>query len=88
MPIQDTFKTRDAGLTSPLSNMFNVVPDDQTDLIHVTRALYVGAGGSLSITTAGGQTVTIPEIAPGWHPLRVCRVHATGTTATGIVGGW
>jgi hypothetical protein len=52
----------------------------------VTRALYVGGGGDLRVVMADGATVTFAALAPGWHPVRVRRVLATGTSATLITG--
>lgn len=88
MPATDTYKNVFPGLESPITRAAAVVPDDVTDLPHVTRALHVGTGGDLRVTLSGGQAVTFPDLAAGWHPIRVARVHATGTTATGLVGAW
>ncbi|MGB3313153.1 MAG: hypothetical protein WBB85_01980, partial [Albidovulum sp.] len=66
-----------------------VTPDDVTDLTHLPRALYVGNGGDLSIRCAGGQSVVLQNVPGGSVlPLRVTRVNATGTSATGIVALW
>jgi hypothetical protein len=66
----------------------SIVPADDADLPYVTRALHVGTAGDLTVTLSGGQTVTFATLSAGWHPIRVARVHATGTTADGIVGAW
>lgn len=67
-----------------------VTPDDDTDLDpYPTRCLWVGVSGSVHVTLAGGHEVTFQSVAAGmWHPMMVRRVHATGTTATGIIVGW
>lgn len=84
----NTFDSHAKGLESPLSSAAQVTPTDAADLSHVSRALFVGAGGDLRVTTMDGQTVTFGGMAPGWHPIRVRRVLATGTTAAAIVACW
>ena len=71
--------------TSPGSHVQLVTPSDVNDLTWISRALYIGATGNMQVTTMGGETVTLTGMGVGWHPLRVTRVWATGTTATGIV---
>lgn len=65
-----------------------VTPSDANDLTNVTRALWVGTAGSVQVTMRAGQTVTFSNMNVGWHPIRVRRVWATGTTATNIVAVW
>jgi hypothetical protein len=51
--------------------------------------LYVGTGGTLSITTWGGQTVTMVGVVSGSYvPVQVARVNATGTSASNIIAFW
>lgn len=48
--------------------------------------LYIGTGGNITITTIGGQTVTLNNLADGvFVPIQVKRVFATGTTASNIL---
>lgn len=55
---------------------------------HNYRAIYVGASGNVKIDTPNGATVTLVGLAAGvWHPVFTTRIHATGTTATSILGG-
>lgn len=87
----DDYATQATGLDSPLMHLAIVTPSDTVDLTDVSRAIYIGAAGTLKVTTEGGETVTIPSgtLSAGTpHKLRVSRVFATGTTATGIVVGW
>ncbi|MFQ3251793.1 MAG: hypothetical protein ACI9U6_000067 [Loktanella salsilacus] len=89
----DRYKYYAASPESPVSHAFVVTPDDSADLTHVTRALYVGCGGDLRVVMADGATVTFAALAVGWHPVRVRRLLATGTSATLITGaiyhlGW
>lgn len=67
-----------------------VTPSNDTDLTNVSRGIYVGTGGALSVVMAGGgNTVVIPGVPNGaFLPIRVTRVNATGTGASGIVAFW
>jgi hypothetical protein len=82
----DTFSDYAANLESPASHAFDITPNDAVDLAVVTRALNVGTDGSVRVTTRSGETVTLFMGAGGAFSVRVNRVWATGTTATGIVG--
>lgn len=83
----DDFETHQTGLTSPAMGGSVISPSDTTDLQRATRAIYVGGTGDLRVTFVDGQTVTLSGVpAGGILPLRVIRVLATGTTATGLVG--
>lgn len=84
----DQFNDRSSGLESPAYNAAQVVPSDTVDLAVTSRALYLGTAGDLRITTAGGDTVTLANVPNGVLPVRVARVHATGTTAADIVAVW
>lgn len=65
-----------------------VTPSDSADLAYVSRAFHVGTAGDVTVTTLSGEKVTITGATAGWHPIRVTRIWATGTTATGITVGW
>lgn len=82
----DRFASYKAGLESPASELFDIVPDDATDLPVSTRALNVAQSGTVRITTVTGTTATIYVAAGIAFPVRATRIHATGTAATGIVG--
>ena len=85
----DTFDTLSPGLESPADNAAAVTPDDNTDLGFVSRGLYIGGSGDISIITNGGQTITFVGVPTGVIlPVRATRVRATGTTATNIVAMW
>lgn len=73
-------------LTGPATRAEAVTPSDSADLTRLTRALWVGGTGNISVVMEGGQTVTIEDIPAGtWMPIRVSRVRSTSTTATKIV---
>lgn len=85
--MKDEFEEYKTGLTSPAREAVAVTPDDVTDLADPTRAVFVGGSGDLSVRMISGQTVTFSNIQGGViYPLRVDRVLATGTTATGLLG--
>lgn len=88
MPALDTFHTYTSALESPLSSAAQVTPDNANDLPHVSRGIFVGVGGDLRVIMQDGTTVTFGGMGPGWHPIRVRRVLATGTTASAIVACW
>ena len=72
--------------SNPAENAAAVTPNDSADLSNTARALYVGGGGNVKVTTAGGDTVTFVGIVAGSIiPVRVVRVFSGSTTATNIV---
>lgn len=75
-------------LQIPAGSATAITPNDDTDLATETRSLYVGGAGNVSVILANdADPVTLTALAVGvLHELRVRRVRATGTTATGLVG--
>ena len=85
----DSFRSHTRSLTSPPEHARAILPSDTSDLPQVTRALYVGGDGDLAVVMRGGEDVTFADVSGGTLlPIRVSRVLAAGTTATGIVGLW
>ncbi len=83
----ETYEHHAAGLESPASHAFEVVPDDTNPLPSPTRAIYVGNGGHLCLILLSGATVTFQNLPAGsLLPVRATRIFATRTTATGILG--
>jgi hypothetical protein len=84
-----------ASFTLQAFNAEVVTPNDSQDItiagspitgIENGVLLYVGTGGDLTITTIGGQTVTLVNIADGSYvPIQVKKVWATGTTANNLI---
>ena len=71
------------GLDSPSRGAAAVAPSDSTDLTTPARALYVGIGGDLKVTTVDGDTVEFRSLPSGSIlPVSVRRVYATGQTGT------
>lgn len=75
-----------------------VTPSDTVDIPSVSTqdgsgnngcVLYVGTGGTLKVTTIGGDEVTFTGIVSGtFVPVQVLRVWATGTSAQNIIALW
>jgi hypothetical protein len=85
----DTFKKHTRSLTSPPEHGQAVAPSDGTDLVHVTRALFVGTGGDVAVRLQDGTVLTFANVPTGaLIPIRATRVLATGTTANQILGLW
>lgn len=64
-----------------------ITPSNDNDLAYVTKALFVGVGGTITLI-AVDDTASIQLTVPTGAiiPVRAKRVLATGTAATGIVG--
>lgn len=82
----DNFDEFTTSHTSPTTKLEVVTPDDATDINVMTRALNVATSGTVQVTTADGQTASVYITAGILFPIRVQRIWATGTTATGIRG--
>lgn len=75
-----------AGLNFPAEHAEVVTPSDSTDLGVVSRSLYIGGAGNVSVVMLSGATVTFSNLAAGsLLPVRVSRVRATGTSATNLL---
>nr|WP_254656134.1 hypothetical protein [Ketogulonicigenium vulgare] len=75
-------------MDSPASNAASITPSNTDDLPHVPRALYALGEGNVRVTMrGGGDPVVLPILVGVPLPVRVSRVWASGTTATGLVEG-
>lgn len=85
----DKFEQYADSLEGPFTASSAVTPNDDADIAMISRGILVGVSGSVQVTMESGDVITIPTLVAGVvHPIRVKRVHATGTTATGIVSFW
>ena len=83
----DHFESFARNLSSPVTAGEMISPNDASDIASVTRCLFVGQSGDAVVTMASGDTITLQNLQAGnVYPIRVRRVHATGTTAGGLVG--
>ncbi|WP_226689899.1 MULTISPECIES: spike base protein, RCAP_Rcc01079 family [Ruegeria] len=78
------FINRVSSLSGPARDVLPVAPSDVADLSDVAIGLYVEAGGAVVMTTVRGETRTVQVTDFSILPVGVTRVHATGTTASGI----
>lgn len=87
MPIDDFAGSPAFAIGSdfPATGVEAVTPSNSVNLSKTSRALYVGVSGDIAVVMRDGTTATLLSAAIGYHPLRVTRVNATGTTATNIV---
>ena len=70
----------------PFSHSENVTPNDGVDLVNTSCALMALVSGTISVVMADNVTTSQFQITQGQLlPIRVARVRATGTSATGIV---
>lgn len=84
----DRFITQSISLTSPASDGVAVVPGP-APLAQVSRALWIGGGGDLTVEMADGGVVTLAGVQGGTLvPIRVRTVQSAGTSASGIVALW
>lgn len=83
----DSSADRAAGLSSPPSRAFAIIPNDGADLPRPIRGLMVATGGNVALVTLAGDTAVLPALQPGMqYAVRALRVLSAGTTATGLVG--
>jgi hypothetical protein len=72
--------------TAPAESAQAVTPSDSADLTTLSRAIYIGGAGNLSVDMADGSTIVFIGLATGQIlPVRCKRVRATMTTATNII---
>lgn len=85
--MSDRYKNRAENLEGPAGHGFSITPHDSNDLPQVTRALYVGVEGDVSVEFLSGGTAILAAVPAGsLLPVRAGKVRATGTTAGQIVG--
>jgi hypothetical protein len=71
----------------PAAYAATVTPSDSTDLAFVTKWLWVGTTGNVSVLMAGDDAVVTFNSVPAGTKLEIqCyRVRSTGTSASNIV---
>ena len=89
MPATDNYSRQQTEPHDPARNAAVVTPSNSADLTYVTRGVYVGTGGNIKVTTAGGQDITFSNVIGGLVlPFAVKRIWATGTTASDMIALW
>lgn len=89
MSAEDTFRTHTGkSMIGSGEHAFAITPSNDADLPYVTRGLYVGVGGDVTVDMHGGETnvAFVGMVAGMLYQLRVKKVYSTGTTAGSIVG--
>jgi hypothetical protein len=88
MTAQDTFANFQGGLQTPVRHSFAITPSDTNELPFVTRAIYIGSSGDITLRLADDTgSVTFKAVAAGTLlPIRARQVYVTGTGATLLVG--
>lgn len=71
-------------ISGPATDAMPVTPDDANDLPVIAIALYVETGGTVIVDTVAGGTRSISVADFSVLPIGIRRVHATGTTASGL----
>ena len=73
---------------APCRHAFAIVPSDDTNLPHVTKEIYVGAGGHLCVLLEGDREHATFFCVPTGTTLRVAarRVLKCRSTATRLTG--
>lgn len=85
---QDKFEHVADGLTAPAEETFAISPDDNAELPQITKAIYVGDGGDVTLRASRSDIDTVFRNLPTGAILdvRVSAVRATGTTASNLIG--
>jgi hypothetical protein len=73
---------------SGYSNARPVTPSDAVGLGYTAQAIGVNVAGTVTVDMAGGGTNVQLTLSSGISAVRVTKVYATGTAATGIVAYW
>ncbi len=80
MTIADRFAG--SGPTDSADHAAAVTPHDSTNFSSMTRALYVGAAGDVTVVMKSGAVVTFVDVPAGTIlPVRCSRVNDTGADA-------
>lgn len=82
----DLFENFPLSFTMPYNDGFAITESDTEDLPQVTRAIYVGGTGNITLITEKGNTIALVGVLTGTIlNIRASRV-TTATTATNLVG--
>ena len=82
----DKFDGYEVSIDSPAREVFQITPDDGSDLALATRAINVAQSGNVRLESVAGTVATVYIAAGIAFPIRAKRVFVTGADATGLVG--
>lgn len=84
--MSDAFSTFSDSPISPSRRGVTVTGDDNNNLSFVTKEIQATGAGNISVIMVDSPAaITIPFAAGEVRAIRVIRIRATGTTATGIL---
>jgi len=63
-----------------------IVPNNANNLADPVSAIHAGGAGTIHLVTAAGDEVTFTVQAGEILPVATCKVFATGTSASSLVG--
>ncbi|KQM64422.1 hypothetical protein ASE75_10680 [Sphingomonas sp. Leaf17] len=83
----DSFSNAADAVSAPATRAVAVVPHDTNPLADITKALFVGGGGAITMRGVAGSADTVfRNVGSGSIlPFRAQFVRASGTTATDIL---
>lgn len=74
------------GFEQPSVIYFAHTKHDTTEMAYVSRGIYVGTGGNVTVKRIDGTLVTFPSVPGGVIlPIRATHIMSTDTTASGFV---
>lgn len=84
----DNFNSLNGGLSAPATRASEITPHATADLPRVTRAIFVGIGGNLTVRFINDSADrTLTGLLMGvTYPFRLSAVRAGGTTAGAVLG--
>jgi hypothetical protein len=86
MPAENDFDRFQNQLNSPARRAVAITPSDADELPFVTRWIYVGTAGNLTVVLVDGDQVTFSNVPAGsWMYLMARQVRATATTAANLI---
>jgi hypothetical protein len=81
------FSGRAKGMDDPADRLISLTPNDGADLPNgPTRGVFIGIAGSLTVRDMHGNEAVLTSLDAQYHPIRITRLLATGTTASSIIG--
>lgn len=87
MPAANPHAYKTESPDSPARRLEAVTPHDVNELGYVTRGLYVGTAGDISVVDFVGNTVLLKNVPAGsLLPICIKQVRNTNTTAANLVG--
>ncbi len=82
----DRFQNLNGGANAPALASFAITPNDASDLVEPVRQLTLNVGGTVRWTGRDGFVNNTATLPAGSYALSAVRIHAAGTSASGITG--